>query len=285
MDRQRRPGLVGGHRGGRHRPGRVVPGRAVPASRSRHPCRGPFPCGAGREPLPRQGPPTNTERDARSSGPQSRPAVSDPQAAPRRPNASTNAATTGCCSGCVSVTLTTRSSAPGSRRRTCATSTSPTTPTTPRCCWTRPSPGAPPTTSPRSNHSVAPSPCGERDPRPPHHRRVQRPDRGPEPLRQEGQALRPRLPHPSRTTASASCSTPAASPGPAPVTTTHQNPRSLLRTRRAGLGRNSGLGSTATSASAKDALHARITRQVLCLVVRPSRRDDRADLLSRRRPL
>ena len=42
---------------------------------------------------------------------------------------------------------------------------------------------------------------------------VQRPDRRPEPVREEGEALRPRLPQLRATTGSASCSTPAASPG------------------------------------------------------------------------
>ena len=35
----------------------------------------------------------------------------------------------------------------------------------------------------------------DRDPRPPRHRRLQRSHRGPEPVREEGQALRPRLPN------------------------------------------------------------------------------------------
>ena len=52
-----------------------------------------------------------------------------------------------------------------------------------------------------------------RDPRPPRHRRIQRPNRRPEPAREEGETLRPRLHQLRTTTASASCSTPAASPG------------------------------------------------------------------------
>ncbi len=61
-----------------------LPGRPVAAPRSRPPGRRPVSCGAGREPLRRQGPPPGAERDARPSGPQARPAVSDPQAAAHR---------------------------------------------------------------------------------------------------------------------------------------------------------------------------------------------------------
>ncbi len=122
---------------------------------SRPPGGRPVSCGAGREPLRRSGPPPGPERDARPSRPQGRPAVSDPQAAahrlrtPRRTRPRT-----GCCWACASVTPTTRSSAHGWPRNRCATSTSPTTPPTPRCCWTRPSSPAPTTRSPRSARSA-----------------------------------------------------------------------------------------------------------------------------------
>ncbi len=84
------------------------------------------------------------ERDPRSSGPQGRSAVSDPQAhahrrrTPRRPRPRTAAARAS-----ASVTPTTRSSAPGWPKNPSATSTSPTIPPTPGCCSTRPSPAAP----------------------------------------------------------------------------------------------------------------------------------------------
>ena len=82
--RQGRSGMAGGNRCGGHGSGRVVPGRAVPAPRSRHPCRRSVSCGARREPLPRQGPTPRAERDAAPPRPQSRPALSDPQAPPHR---------------------------------------------------------------------------------------------------------------------------------------------------------------------------------------------------------
>ena len=109
-------------------------------------------------------------------------------------------------------------------------------PPTPRRCWTRRSSAAPPTTcaeirSPRQHPQVVA--C--RDPRPPRHRRFQRPDRRPEPVRQEGQALRARLP--------ILRALPATRPAPrrrhhlarpAP-TATHPNPLSPPRTCRARL--------------------------------------------------
>ena len=73
-----------------------------------------------------------------------------------------------------------------------------------------------------------------RDPRPPRHRRLQRPDRRTQPVRQEGQALRPRLPILRATTGCACCSTPAASPGPNAHDRHASEPALPTQTRRAG---------------------------------------------------
>ena len=58
-----------------------------PQPRPRHPGGRSVPRRARRQPLPGQGPPPGAERDARPSGPQGRPALSHPQAAPRRQRA------------------------------------------------------------------------------------------------------------------------------------------------------------------------------------------------------
>ncbi len=216
MDRQRRPGVAGGDRGGGHRSGRVVPRRAVAAPRSRPPGRRPVPCRAGRQPLRRPGPPPGAERDAGPSWPQGRSAVSDPQAVahrlrtPRRTRLAT-----GCCSACASATPTTSCSAPGWPRSRCATSTSPTTPADAATLLDKAIVGctADEVAEIRSLGKTL-AVVAHRDPRPPRHRRLQRPDRGTQPVREEGEAMRPRLPILRATTGYASCSTPAASPGP-----------------------------------------------------------------------
>ena len=81
------------------------------------------------------------------------------------------------------------------RKNRCARCISPTIPTKPHCCSTRRSSCAPTTPSPRSDPWVRTRGVARRDPRSPPDRRIERPDRRPQPLRQEGQALRARVPH------------------------------------------------------------------------------------------
>ena len=148
-----------------------------------------------RQPLGRQGAPARSERDARTSRPQSRHALSDPKALARRLRAPrrTNAVTTACCSGCATAIPTTNRSAPRWPR-----SRSRHLPDRGRQCCQR---------APRQGHRRMQGregrrdPLAQRDPRalahrdlePPSHRGLQRPNRGPQPVRQEGQAGRARL--------------------------------------------------------------------------------------------
>ena len=224
-------GVAGGHRGGRHRSRRELPGRALTASRSRDPGRRSVPCGARREPLRRQGATPGAERDARPSRPQTRSVVSDPQAVARpAPNVSTNAATNGCCSGLrvgdphdevLGAWL-----AKESVRDVYLTDD----PDDAAVLLDKAITGC-------TDDDVAEiqslgrtlAAWRSRDPRSPHHRREQRPDRRTEPVREESEALRPRVPHLR--------ALPPPRPAPrrrrhlasAPVTATDQNPCSLLR--------------------------------------------------------
>jgi hypothetical protein len=73
------------------------------------------------------------------------------------PNSSTNEAAIGCCCRCGPATQTTKSSAPGSRKRAFVTCTWPATTPMQRSCWTKQSAAAPPTRSPKSDRSAPPS--------------------------------------------------------------------------------------------------------------------------------
>ncbi len=79
----------------------------------------------------------------------------------------------------------------------------------------------------------------DRDPRPPRHRRQQRSDRGPQPVREEGHALRPRVPLVRELPGCASCSTPAAPPGQPGHARPASEPALPTQTRRAGITRRS----------------------------------------------
>src|SRR5215204_1558158 len=145
------------------------------------------------------------------------------------PNASINAAPNGCCSDCASATPMTRRSVPGSPRRVSVTCTSPTPPRTPRRCWTKRSLVASPTRSPRSARSQDAQGVAQRDPRPPRHRSLERADRRLEPVRQEGQALRARLPLLRQLPAPRAASRRRRHLARTTPPTTHQNPPSPLR--------------------------------------------------------
>ena len=196
--RQRRPGLARRHQGRGHRSGRVVSGPGCPRT-SITPRRvaDPFHVVRVANRCVDQVRRRVQNETLRPSRPQARPAVSDPQAAAHRQRTPRRTRPpTGCCSACASVTPTTRCSAPGWPRNRCATSTSPTTRADAAMLLDKAIVGcadddvAEIRSLGRDARVVA-----HRDPRPPRHRRVQRPDRGPQPVREEGEAMRPRLPN------------------------------------------------------------------------------------------
>ena len=194
---QRRPRLAGRDRGGGHRSGRVVPGRAVariwitPAG---SPTRSTS-CGSATAASTRSAAGSRTRPSAIEAARAIR-CIGSASCCSPAPNASTNGAAIGCCSACASVTPTTRCSAPGWPRSRSATSTSPTPRPTPRTLLDKAIAGclADDVAEIRSLGKTLASWRTEilahHD-----HRRHQRTDRGPQPVRQEGQALRPRLPN------------------------------------------------------------------------------------------
>ena len=221
--------MAGEHQGGGHRSGRVVPRRPVshtsttPAgSRTRSTS-----CGSGIAASIRSAGGCRTRRSVTAAARSTR-CIGSASCCSPAPNASTNAAAIG-GSGCASATRTTNCSVPGWPRNQSETCTSPTPQPTRRRCSTRPSSAA--RRRGRRGPLARPHPrlLADRDPRPPRHRRLQRSDRRTQPVRQEGQTLRPRLPILRALPA------PRATPhrrhhlARTPPTATHQNPLSPPR--------------------------------------------------------
>lgn len=233
MDLERRPGVAG--RGSRWWPP-IWPSRSVPACRQGWltpvgwPTRSMW-CGSATVASIRCAAGCRTTRWATADASMTR-CIGSASCCSPAANASTHAARTACCSACASATPTTSCSALGWPRNRCATSTSPThRPTLRRCDAARQ--GHRRLRHRRGRRGAFTRPharvVAQRDPRPPRHRRIKRADRRAQPVRQEGQALRPRLP--ILRPLPATRSTPrrrhhlAATPTP----TTHPNPHSPPR--------------------------------------------------------